>query len=530
MHNPDFIIVGAGSAGCVLAARLSEDPNTHVLLIEAGGENTDFLVRMPAGTVKLMGDKAHDWCLKLEPDPSIGGRAPQWSAGRGLGGSSAINGQVYIRGVRSDYDGWAALGCTGWSFNEVFPYFRRSENFRGAASQSHGSHGPLSVSPLRSPLKLATDAVAAFGEIGLPILQDYCAGDQFGAFPILATHRDGRRCSAAHAFLEPARARRNLSVLSGALVERVVLEGGRATGVRIHADGASRTINAGREVIVCAGTAHSPALLMRSGIGPAGALRALGIDVACDSPGVGQNLREHPTIAIAKFVNVPTIGSQLGRLSMAVHMLRYLLLRRGPFTSAAVQAMAGLKTDADLADPDILLSFIPIAYSITARGEPVLERRPSFTFGFHVARPESRGEVRLRSANPQDAPIIDHRLLGDERDAIKLAKACAIVERACHAPALARRITGNVRPDPVPTDEAGWLRYVRAYAGNGYHMVGTCRMGTGPDAVVDPALRVHGVAGLRVVDASIMPTPVTANTNAPTMMIAEKAAESIRVG
>lgn len=529
MDEADYVIVGGGSAGCVLAGRLSENPAVRVLLIEAGGGGNEFFVRMPAGTVKLMGNPKHDWCLRTEPDPSIGGRTMQWGAGKGLGGSSSINGQVYIRGQRGDYDAWAALGCTGWSFDEVFPYFLGSERFRGPPSQSHGAHGPLSVSPIRSPNPLARLVVEAFGQIGLPTPDDYCAGDQYGAFPIHATQADGQRCSAARAFLDPARKRPNLTVITGAHAERVAIDGGVATGVHYRAAGATRFVRARAEVILSAGTAHSPALLMRSGIGPGAELARHDIAVARDLPGVGRNLREHPTISIAKLVDIPTINSQLGPFRLAGHMLRYLLLRDGPLTTPAVQAMAGIKTDPGLADPDILLSFIPVAFSYNGKGEPVMETRPSFSFGFHASRPHSRGEIRLRSADPLAPPVIDHRLLGDERDVIAMARGCAIVQRACEAPALAAHIVGNLRPDPLPADPDGWAAHVRTHASIGYHMLGTCRMGPDGDAgaVLDPRLRVRGIGRLRVVDASAMPEPVTANTNAPTIMIAEKAAEMI---
>jgi choline dehydrogenase len=526
---PDYVIVGGGSAGCVLAARLSENHANKVVLLEAGGSGDGFLVRMPAGTAKLMGDAEHDWCLKAEPDPSIGGRSLQWGAGKGLGGGSSINGQVYIRGQRSDYDAWAEEGCAGWSFDDVLPYFLRSERFHGPESQSHGQLGPLDVSPVRTPQPISKIVLDAFAQSGLPILDDYCGGEQFGAFPILATQVNGQRCSAARAFLEPARSRPNLHIITNATVEKIVIKDRRAIGVIYRRGPETLTIMARAEVLLCAGTAHSPAILMRSGIGPGQELRDHGISVEANLPGVGGNLCEHPTISISKLVDIPTISSQLGPLKLAGHLLRYLFFRSGMLTTPAVQVMAAFKTDPSLKDPDILLSMLPVAVSFTSCGEAKIEERASFSFGFHVARPYSRGRIRLRSPDPAAAPVIDHRLLGDGRDAATLVRGCRIIEDVCRQPALANHITGNLRPELIPSDEPGWLDYVRANASIGYHMVGTCRIGRigDPGAVVDATLRVAGIKGLRVIDASVMPSLVSANTNAPTIMIAEKGAAMI---
>ena len=529
-QSADYIIIGGGSAGCVLAARLSEDPAISVVLLEAGGENDAFLINMPAGTAKLMGHKDYDWCLPAETDPTIGGREMQWSAGKVLGGSSSINGQVYMRGERSDYDNWEKLGCAGWNWDSVFPYFLKSETLHDAPSQSHGGYGPLSVSPVRQPQAIGQHVIDAFCQIGIPLNNDYCDGSQYGVYRVYATQRDGRRCSVANAYLDPARGRANLTIVTGALVEKIIIENARATGVVYRHDGAVVRIDANREVIVSAGTIHSPAILMRSGIGPAAHLQEHGIGVAVDLPGVGQNLREHNTISVAKFVSIPTLSAQLGPFRMVGHLFNYLLRRKGLLTTPAVQVMAAMKSDPDLTDPDLILSMLPVAATFNDDGNPVVERRSSFSFGFHVARPQSRGEIRLRSANPQDKPIIDHRLLGDDGDIAKLVKGLRILERLCHAPALASIITGPLKPDPFPDNDVALEDYVRTSGGIGYHSVGTCRMGPDGDplAVLDTELRVRGVAGLRVVDASVMPEPVSANTNAPTIMIAERAAEFIR--
>lgn len=529
-QSADYIIIGGGSAGCVLAARLSEDSSRTVLLLEAGGEGENFLIKMPAGTAKLMGHKTFDWRLQTEPDPTIGNRTTQWVAGKALGGSSAINGQVYMRGERSDYDAWERLGCSGWGYDTIFPYFLKSECFEGASSQSHGSHGPLSVSPVREPELIGAHVIEAFTQIGIPINEDYCNGSQEGVYRNFATQKDGQRCSTVRAFLEPARARSNLTVVTGAHVERIVIDNGRATGVQYRIGGEQHQASATVEVIVSAGTMHSPAILMRSGIGPAAHLTALGIPVHCDLPGVGQNLREHNAISLAKLVNIPTMSARLGPISMIGNLLNYLLFQKGLLTTPAVQVMAALRTDPTLADPDIILSVLPVAVTFNAKGDAVLEKQSSFSIAFHVARPQSRGEIRLRTANPFDKPVIDHRLQSAQSDVDKLVKGLKLIERLCQTPALASIITGSVKPDPTPQTDEDWEVYVRQFGGIGYHAVGTCRMGPDGDslAVLDPQLRVRGITGLRVVDASVMPEPVSGNTNAPTIMIAERGADIIR--
>lgn len=525
----DYVIVGGGSAGCVLANRLSADPKIQVILIEAGGEGDSFLVQMPVGMAKLINSEKADWRYSSEVDPSIAGRRFVWSAGKLLGGSSSINGQVYIRGLRSDYDRWVAEGCAGWSFDEVLPYFKRGERYEGATPlASHGTDGELSVSPMRKSEHPLTGAfLSACAASGLPTLDDYCGGEQHGAFRTLATQRDGLRCSSAKAFLAPVRQRPNLRVLTNTEAEKIIVAQNRASGVRVRRGGQQQEVRARAEVLISAGVIGSPALLLRSGIGPAAPLQALGISVQRDLAGVGRNLQEHPCAGISKWVNVPTFNS-LNALQLGGEMLRFLFKREGMMTTAAVQAMGFIKTLPTLADPDVQLHFLPLTYEVTPQtvcsASAVMPKRPAMLINFNVCRPYSRGELRLRSADPQDKPIIDHQLLGDARDLQTLVRAARQVEALFATPGLREYVVADAAPETKPASDEQWADYLRHKTLVNYHPVGTCRMGTDDAAVVDPQLRLRGIDRLRVIDASVMPSAPSANTNAPTMMIAEKAA------
>ena len=524
MTEADYVIIGAGSAGCVLANRLSADGRHRVVLLEAGPESDRFFVNMPAAAQKVMDDPELNWRHLAEPDPSANDRRIFWHAGKMLGGGSAINGMVYIRGARQDYDGWAAAGCTGWSWNEVLPYFLRSETYHGAPSQWHGSSGPLSVSPLTIKHPLADAYVEAATAIGARPVEDYASGDIDGTFLINVTQGDGQRCSSARAHLGEAKGRSNLTVVTGALVDRVLLSEGRATGVRYRHGGETREVAAHREVIVSAGSLQSPAVLMRSGIGDAERLAAFGIAVVRDLPQVGRNLTEHASIAYSRFVSARMYNAATSPFRLPWHMLNYLLFRQGVLTSGPVQAMAFLRSRPELERPDIRTQWAPFCFDL---GTGKLHKRSGMSVFTGITHPRSRGEIRLRSADPVDQPIIDHRLLGDDEDVAALVAALKLVDHIFEHPALARHVIGRNLPPERPADDAGWEEVLRRYIGLGYHSISTCRMGADEASVVDPRLRVRGIDRLRGIDASIMPVMPSANTNAPTMMIAEKGAEMI---
>ncbi|MCB2077260.1 MAG: GMC family oxidoreductase N-terminal domain-containing protein [Novosphingobium sp.] len=521
----DYVIVGGGSAGSVLANRLSEDPQVRVILLEAGGRASSFMNRMPAGGMTMLGKEETDWLYWTEPDPSLNGRTYPWSAGKMLGGGSSVNGMIYIRGDRSDYDEWARMGCTGWGWDDVLPYFRKSEGFTGEPSQTHSTMGPLGVSEPRMQHPMTDVFLDACAEYGLRKVEDYCAGDVDGVFKMLVTQAGGKRSSAARAFLDDAEKRPNLTIVTGALADKVLIENGRAIGVRYRKDGSVHEVQAGREVMVSTGALHSPALLMRSGIGPAANLAEMGIEVVRDMPEVGRNLQEHASFHTTFQVDIPTYNTMMKPLVMAREFFKYLTLNTGLMTIVPVEAMAYLRSEPDLDFPDIKLSFGLMVHDHKTRKPHKL---PGVVIYANVAKPRSRGEIRLRSADPAEKPVIDHRLLGHPDDIAALVKGAKKVQEIATMPSFAKHCRGPLMPDPMPQSDAEWEQAIRNSSGIGYHPVATCRMGGDDASVVDPRLRVRGIEGLRVADASIMPIMPAANTNAPSIMVGEKAADMIR--
>lgn len=527
--SADYIIVGSGSAGAVIANRLTEDPSTRVILLEAGSEATSLLIQIPVGFARLVNNPAFDWCYQQQPDPSIRGRRFNWAAGKVLGGGSSINGQVFIRGTRADFDRWAAEGATGWGFDDIFPYFLRAENWAGPPSQCHGAHGPLSVAPMVDYHPLCRVFLEGAQQYGLELRDEYNAGDMEGVFLTVASQRDGWRCSTEKAYLRDARKRPNLKVVTNAFAHRVLVSNRRAVGIEFDRGGERATVRASREVIICAGAVGSPAMLLRSGIGGGDLLRNSGIPVVHELPGVGRNLQEHMTVSQAKYVNQPTLNSKTGPLDMLGYALRFFWNRKGPFGAPAVQAMGLARTRDDLERPDVQLHFMPLSYDImpdtVSSASAAMAKEPAVSIGVSVCNPKSRGRVEI---DAEGKPLIVHQLLGDDSDLQTLVGGMKIAGRIFRTPAFQKVVVGDRVPSQMPTDDRDWEEFVRWKSNPAYHPAGSCRMGTGSDAVVDPELRLRGLEGLRVADASIMPTLPSANTNAPTIMIGEKAADLIR--
>jgi choline dehydrogenase-like flavoprotein len=521
----DYVIVGGGSAGCTLASRLSEDPSCKVLLLEAGPRDWNPYIHLPVCYYKTT-KGALTWNFDLAPQDNQGGITPPYTQARVLGGGSSINAQVYIRGTAEDYDGWERMGCHGWSYRDVLPYFRRSEANDRFADEFHGNDGPLGVSDQRYTHPLSRAFIRACQQYGIPHNSDFNGKRQTGAGLYQVTNRDGRRCSAARAYLRPANRRPNLTVRTGVFVQRLVVEKGRAAAVECISGNHLFIARAEREIIVTAGAINSPKLLMLSGIGPAQHLASLGIKPAIDLPGVGQNLHDH--LDIFMMYNVKDIESYdaYKKLSRQIWAgLRYAIYRDGPVSATVVEAGAFCSTDsADAAN----LQFHFLAGSGIEAVTDAASKSNGCTLNAYFLHPRSRGSVTLRSADPRQPPIIDPNFLAEQDDLDRTVESVMIGQEIMSQPAISRYIAGEFMPGPGTQRRPDYEAYVRRESRSGYHPAGTCRMGIDEMAVVDPELRVRGIEGLRVADASIMPRLVSGNTNAPTIMIAEKASDILR--
>jgi choline dehydrogenase len=521
----DYVIIGAGSAGCALANRLSADPSVQVCLLEAGGQDNWIWIHIPIGYLYTQGNPRTDWCLRTEPEPGLNARSLNYPRGKVLGGCSAINGMIYMRGQSADYDHWRQLGNQGWGWDDVLPYFKRSEDFVGGASELHGAGGEWRVENPRISWPILDAFREACAEVGIPKTDDFNKGDNEGCGYFQVNQKKGIRWTAAKAFLRPARNRANLRIVTQAEARNLLFSGQRCIGVAL-VDG--RTVRARREVISCAGAVMSPVILQRSGIGPGEWLRELGIDVRHDLAGVGRNLQDHLQIRLVYGVKgIGTLNERVGSMFGKGRMgLEYLLFRKGPLTMAPSQLGAFTRSDPRFATPNIEYHVQPL--SLDKFGDP-LHPYPAFTASVCNVRPTSRGEIRLKSPDLAVPPAIRPNYLSTEEDRAVAADSIRVTRRICAAPALARYITQELRPGPAVQDEAGLVKAAGELGTTIFHPAGTCKMGPADDAgaVVSPELRVHGIDGLRVVDASIMPTITSGNTNSPAIMIAERAADLI---
>jgi len=534
MNSFDYVVVGAGTAGCVVASRLSEDSDASVLLLEAGGSNHSPWIRVPIGYGRTFFDQNINWMYDTDPDPGLRGRRSYWPRGRVIGGSGSINAMVYVRGRPEDFDDWRQMGNPGWAFADILPYFRKSEDHDGGETEFHGAGGPLHVTDISARTHpLCAMFLQAANRLGFATTEDFNgpAGEGVGIYQI-NTNR-GLRASTATAFLRPALRRRNLRLETEALATRMIFDGRRATGLTYLRHGQEMTVTARREVILCGGAINSPQLLQLSGIGDPADLGACGIPVHHALPGVGKNLRDHLAVSYFYRSSRPTLNDKLRPLSGKILAgLRYLIDRGGPLSMSINQGGGFVRSRPGLRRPDLQLYFSPVSYTQTPLSErKLLNPDPfsAFLLSFNACRPASRGRVRIVSPDPRRHPSIAPCYLSSEQDLADALAGCKLLRRLARTEPLANIITGEIRPGPEGETDGELLADFRGRADTVYHPAGTCAMG--PDsriAVVDARLRVHGISSLRVIDASVFPTLTSGNTNAPTVMVAEKGADMIK--
>ncbi len=529
MDEFDYVVVGAGAAGCVMAYRLSASGRYSVAVLEAGGPDRNIFIKIPAGFNKTVYNPKLNWGYETAPGPHIDGRRIQFPRGKVVGGSGSINGHLYVRGQSADYDMWAQLGCRGWSWDDVLPYFKQAETRGNGGGDPgvRGQDGPLNIQDQRDPHQLSDAYMAANEALGLKRTPDYNSGNQEGTFLYQQMMKDGRRWSPADAYLRPALQRPNVTLVQHALAEAILFDGKRATGIRYRRGDASVEVRARRDVVLCGGAINTPQLLQISGVGDPDWLHDIGVEVRHALPGVGRNLRDHYAVRVSALVRgAASLNERSRGLRLVAEVLRYAVSRKGLLTSSPSHAGGYLKTREGLETPDMQLYFAPASYAAGAYGVTDLDTKPGMTLGCAQLRPESKGWLKALSADPRAKPEIQPNYLADQMDRDALLAAMKYMRQLLHTPPLADYVLEENFPGArVQTDEE-WMAHARASGSTTYHPVGSCKLGTDPMAVVDPlSMRVHGLDGLRVADASCMPTMVSGNTYAATNMIAEKGAD-----